>query len=207
MKNNTNQGQPAGKLTVFVGHRRLYRGAVREAVLAAKGAVDDGAEERVALYEDATGQVVDVDYRGSAEQVLARLADHPVLGQHVEKAGAADGSTSKRGPGRPRLGVVSREVSLLPRHWEWLAGQKGGASAALRRLVDQARKASAPDDRARRAQDAAHRFMWDIAGNLPDFEEASRALYAGDRTALSEKTAGWPEDVRAHIAQLLGDPP
>lgn len=194
------------QLTAFVGYRRLLSGSAREAVLAAKHAVDDGAEERVALYEDSTGQVIDVDFRGSADEVLARLADHPVLGRHVEKARAADEATNKRGPGRPRLGVVSREVSLLPRHWDWLAAQKGGASACLRRLVDQARKANAPRDQARRAQDAAHRFMWDIAGNLPNFEEAARALYAGDRAALAEQITSWPEDVRDQVARLLGSP-
>ena len=76
--------------------------------------------------------------------------------------------------------MVAREVTLLPRHWEWLAQQSGGASVALRRLVDQARRGTEDKDRIRRAQEAAYRFMSAMAGNRPNFEDAIRALFAGD---------------------------
>jgi hypothetical protein len=110
-----------------------------------------------------------------------------------------------RGPGRPRLGVVAREVTLLPRHWEWLATQPGGASVALRRLVEEARRTSASADRARASRDAAYRVMHALGGDLPDFEEASRALFAGDRDRFRLHTAAWPLDVSAHVDRLAFD--
>ena len=108
----------------------------------------------------------------------------------------------RAGPGRPKLGVTSREVSLLPRHWEWLEDQGTGVSAALRRLVDEARRREPEAARARRARDAAGCFMWAMAGNLPGFEEASRALYAGDEARLEGLVEGWPPDVRDHALRL-----
>jgi hypothetical protein len=118
---------------------------------------------------------------------------------------ASDEATPTAGPrrrGRPRLGVVAREVTLLPRHWAWLATQPGGASVALRRLVDDARRAGAGRDRARQARDAAYRFMHALAGDLPGFEEASRALFAGDRDRFAAAVASWPPDVREHATKL-----
>ncbi len=96
----------------------------------------------------------------------------------------------------------AREVTLLPRHWEWLGNQPGGASVALRRLVDEARRASGDRDHHRAARDAAYHFMSAMAGNLPGFEEASRALFAGERRRFSQHIAGWPADVRDHIVKL-----
>ena len=109
-----------------------------------------------------------------------------------------------RGPGRPRLGVVAREVTLLPRHWEWLNGQPGGASVALRRLVEDARRLRAGADRKRRSQEVAYRFISAMAGDRPGFEEATRALFASDRTRFTAHTSAWPVDVRRH-ARALAD--
>lgn len=128
------------------------------------------------VFEDNTGRQVDLDIRATAEEA--------------------------RGRGRPRLGVVAREVTLLPRHWDWLNSQPGGASVALRKLVDEARKASGDRDRIRAAQDAAYRFMSALAGNLPGFEEAARALFAHDRRRFGELIAAWPEDVRDYAIKL-----
>jgi hypothetical protein len=107
-----------------------------------------------------------------------------------------------RGRGRPKLGVVAREVTLLPRHWDWLGAQPGGASVALRKLVEEARRASGDRDRSRAARDAAYHFMAVMAGNLARFEEASRALFADDRRRFVELIAGWPGDIRDHIVWL-----
>ena len=107
-----------------------------------------------------------------------------------------------RGRGRPKLGVVAREVTLLPRHWEWLNAQPGGASVALRKLVEQARRANGDADRQRTARDAAYHFMSAMAGNLPDFEEAARALFADDRRAFVALVAAWPADIRDHVIKL-----
>jgi hypothetical protein len=142
----------------------------------------------ILVLNNATGRQVDFDLRGTEQQVLAR---------------ALPGK--RTGPGRPKLGVVSREISLLPRHWEWLEEQPSGASAALRRLVDEARRREQGRNRVRVALDAAARFMSAIAGNLPGFEEATRALYAKDRTRLESLTNKWPRDVRKHMLQLIGD--
>ncbi|WP_107313666.1 DUF2239 family protein, partial [Burkholderia metallica] len=123
-------------------------------------------------------------------------------------AGEPAGAGEQRGRGRPKLGVVSREVTLLPRHWEWLAAQPGGASVALRKLVEDARRTHAAADRLRDAQTRAYHFMSAMAGDLPGFEEAARALYANDPARLAELVAGWPEDVRDHaLALARGDLP
>jgi hypothetical protein len=98
--------------------------------------------------------------------------------------------------------VVAREVTLLPRHWDWLTSQAGGASVALRRLVDEARRTSGDRDRVRAAQEAAYHFMSAMAGNLPGFEEAARALFAYDRRRFADLIAEWPPDVRDHAVKL-----
>lgn len=108
-----------------------------------------------------------------------------------------------RGPGRPKLGVVAREVTLLPRHWEWLADQPGGASAALRKLVERARRTGAAGDRRRRRLEAAYRFISAIAGDRPGFEAASRALFAGDRRRFQHLIRRWPVGVREHANRLV----
>ena len=107
-----------------------------------------------------------------------------------------------RGRGRPKLGVVAREVTLLPRHWEWLNAQPGGASVALRKLVEEARRANGDRDRQRAARDAAYHFMSAMAGNLAHFEEASRALFADDRRRFAGLIASWPADIRDHVVKL-----
>ena len=107
-----------------------------------------------------------------------------------------------RGPGRPKLGVVAREITLLARHWDYLTRQPGGASVTLRKLVDEARKVNATRDRVREAQEAAYRFMTALAGDEPGFEEALRALFASNEARFSEVTASWPADIRDHAKQL-----
>ena len=107
-----------------------------------------------------------------------------------------------RGPGRPKLGVVPREVTLLPRHWDWLGSQPGGASVSLRKLVEKALRASAEPDRLREATESAYRFMHALAGNEAGFEEASRALFAGELARLQAEVANWPPEVRSHLLDL-----
>jgi uncharacterized protein len=100
--------------------------------------------------------------------------------------------------GRPRLGVKAREVTLLPRHWDWLARQRGGASAALRRLVEAAMQADGGGPN----PDAAYRFLTAIAGDLPGYEAALRSLYAGDAAGFAAAMTDWPGDIAAHALQL-----
>ena len=186
--------QAAGNIFVaFVGDDLLERGSLGEVVSSAKARIDAGEERRVALFDEESGRVIDIDYSGTESEVLARL----------EPMTPEPGAPSRKGPGRPRLGVISREVSLLPRHWEWLGEQRGGASATLRRLVDTARKSDSHEAVQRRTIDAAHRFLWDIAGNQPGFEEATRALFAKDFARCRRLARGWPRGIREQLDRYL----
>lgn len=152
-----------------------------------KRLIDRDAQAQVLVFDDATSELIELDLRGSLEDVASRLPAAEI----------------PRGPGRPKLGVVAREVTLLPRHWEWLAGQPGGASVAIRKLVERARTADAGSDRRRRAQESAYRFLSAMAGNEPGFEEAARALFAGRRNDVEANMTGWPPDVREHAKKLM----
>lgn len=160
--------------SVFAGPDRIASGSLAEIAGAAAEAVARG--QTVLVFGDRTGRVVDLDPRASIEP--------------------------PRGRGRPKLGVVAREVTLLPRHWDWLARQPGGASVALRKLVEAAQRSAGAADRQREAREAAYRFMTTMAGNRPGYEEAIRALFAGDAAGFAAQIAGWPPDIRDHAAQL-----
>ena len=179
--------------TAFEGLRRLASGPLADVVLAIRRATQL-ASGPIAVFSDSTGRAVDLDLRGSDDEVRARL-DEPAPPNAAPE-------TAPRGRGRPKLGVVAREVTLLPRHWEWLNAQPGGASVALRKLVDEARRASGDKDRLRAARDAAYHFMSAMAGDFPGFEEASRALFADDRRRFASQIAAWPDDIRDHLVKL-----
>ncbi len=184
-----------GTFTAFAGTQRISRGPLEEVLPKVKAFVDRNTEAQVLVFEDRTGTQCDFDMRGSADDVVAALASHPVYGKPKHK-----------GPGRPKLGVVSREVSLLPRHWEWIEAQ-GSASVVLRRLVEDASRDEVrlAKDRAKRRIEATSKIMWTLAGNLDDFEEASRALFAKDGAKLRELVASWPKDVRDHVLALYDE--
>lgn len=167
-------------VAVFSGHRLIARGALGDMLADIQTAT--AADAGVLVIDLTTGRVVDLDLRGTADEARARLVPAP--------------EAEKRGPGRPKLGVTAREVTLLPRHWDWLASQPGGASVALRKLVEGALKEAEGPDRARKAKDATYRFMTALAGDLPGYEEATRMLFAGDWTAFDAAVEGWPEGVR-----------
>jgi hypothetical protein len=185
--------------TAFIGPQRLAAGPLAEVATAVMQASRRPAAPAIVIFSDATGHPVDLDLRGTERDIISRLPPPAAL-PNVETEEAA--ATGPRGRGRPRLGVVAREVTLLPRHWEWLGAQPGGASVVLRRLVEEARRANGDADRARAARDAAYRFMSVMAGNLAGFEEASRALFAGDRRRFVGLIAGWPDDIRDHVVKL-----
>ena len=195
--------------TAFAGPRRIAAGPLSAVARAVREAVGAGEQDAMLIFDDATSRVVDVDLRGTPDDVAARYgaASNGSAGASPSATNAGDGSPYRdsltpRGRGRPRLGVVAREVTLLPRHWDWLAAQPGGASAAVRRLVDSARQASTDKDRARAAKESAYRFMSAMAGNEPGFEEATRALFANNRERFAEMTEQWPRDVRDHARML-----
>jgi uncharacterized protein len=181
----------------FEDDRCIASGDLRAVARAAKQTLDRHKDAAILIFDD-NGGPVDLDLRGSVDQVLMRLPELP--GAAVEAAEAA--VPTVRGPGRPKLGVVAREVTLLPRHWEWLARQPGGASVALRRLVDEARRAAKDKDRIRHAQEAAYRFIAAMGEHKPHYEEVARALFAGDASRFQAWTASWPNDVRDHARRL-----
>lgn len=199
--------------TAFEDHRRLLSGPLVEVSLAVKTAVENGSRSRFLVFDDTTGRVIDLDLRGTKAEVIDRLArrSKESIGRHASLRAEASGSSKEaapeqRGRGRPRLGVVAHEVTLLPRQWEWLSSQPGGASAVLRRLVDDARRSGIPQQKRRAAQEAAYHFMLAIAGDLPGYEEATRALFADDRPKLEQCIARWPKDLRKHAVELAFGP-
>jgi uncharacterized protein len=181
--------------TAFEGQRRLITGALAEVALAIKRAGTPPAP--IAIFNDRTGRAVDLDLRGSDAEILERLPRDTSIETTAELP-----ASEPRGRGRPKLGVVAREVTLLPRHWEWLNAQPGGASVALRKLVDEVRRTSGDKDRAREAREAAYHFMSAAAGDRPHFEEASRALFADDRRRFVALITDWPTDIRDHAIAL-----
>ena len=170
--------------SAFQGFRKIAAGTLPEVAVQLK----DAPQGEVLVFDDATGQQLDLDTRGTAAEIQGRYGEAPTV--------------EVRGRGRPKLGVVAKEVTLLPRHWDWLNAQPGGASVALRKLVDEARRASGDRDRIRNAQEATYRFLSAVGGNLPGFEEATRALFAYDRRRFGELIAAWPEDVRDYAVRL-----
>ncbi len=184
----------------FAGSKRIASGELRHVALQAKQVWDRDRWAQVLIFDDASSDLIEVDMSGTAEDVALRLAQGAVPAAQPSESAAPVGDP--RRPGRPRLGVVAREVTLLPRHWDWLSSQPGGASVALRKLVEQARAANQGKDRLRRAQEAAYRFLSAMAGNEPGFEEAIRALFAGKGENFNERVKDWPRDVRDHASKL-----
>jgi hypothetical protein len=188
---------PEAAYIAFEGDHCIGSGDLRDVARSARQALGREPLAPILIFNGRTSALVDVDFRGSVDDVLARIP--------LPEPSAAEDDTAvaaPRGPGRPKLGVVAREITLLPRHWDWLAQQKGGASVAIRKLVDEARRNNEGSDRIRIAQEAAYRFMSTMAGNRPHFEEAIRALFAGDAKRFEQLIAEWPADVRDHAAKL-----
>jgi len=163
----------------FAGSRQVAAGSLPEVLPILKQRFDRDRSDMVLVFQMDTGRQLEFDLRGTLDEVLARVVPE-----------------ASKGPGRPRLGVVSREVSLLPRHWDWLEAQPAGASAALRRLVEQAIRQQPGKERARRIREALSRFLSSMAGDRPNFEEACRALFAGDSARFASLIDRWPKDIR-----------
>ncbi|MFG1241463.1 DUF2239 family protein [Xanthobacter versatilis] len=204
---------PTKPCTAFEGHRLLLSGPLAEVALAVRRSAETKAAETILVFDDGTGRIVDLDLRGTDAEIVERLSRPAptVVGRHRPRADAPseavpDEAEGPKGRGRPKLGVIAREVTLLPRQWDWLSAQPGGASATLRRLVDDARRTTNPRQQKRAAQETAYHFMQAIAGDLPGYEEATRALFADDRPVLEERIADWPKDVRAYVLRLAFGP-
>lgn len=168
----------------FADARQIAVGTLEHVLPVLKKRFDADPNDPFLVFEIETGQQVDFDLRGTLGDVLARELPAP-----------------HKGPGRPKLGVESKEVSLLPRHWDWLEAQPNGISAALRRLVEHAMKNESGADRAKRIRGALHRFMTAMAGDRPNYEEAARSLFQGDDDRFEELTKRWPKDVRGYVVE------
>ena len=186
------------RCTAFLDDRRIAAGELRHVALRAQQALEAQPEAQLLIFDDADARLIDLDLRGGAAEIVQRL-------NRGEVPVAAEAEPTKRGRGRPKLGVVAREVTLLPRHWQWLSAQPGGASVALRKLVDAARRQHAEGDLRRAAQERAYRFLSSMGGDRAGFEEATRALFAGDSLKFEAEIAAWPDDVRDHATMLAAD--
>lgn len=192
-------GTSAVDWIAFAGKKRVARGAPAGVATRVKALLEKSPNTQLLIFDSRSSRPVELDLRGSLAQVLKKLEGATESAPTLQ---SKEDERATRGPGRPRLGVVAREVTLLPRHWNWLASQPGGASVALRKLVEQGLRASAGADRQREAREAAYRFVHAMAGDEPGFEEATRALFAGDLQRLRGHLAMWPRDVREHALTL-----
>lgn len=178
--------------TAFISHKQLAHGDLLKVALKVKRKLKEEPHASVLIFSDLTGKQMDVDLRGTDKEMEERL----------QKFIAEEPDNSNQGRGRPKLGVVAREVSLLPRHWEWLSTQSGGASATIRRLIDDARKRTTGRDTIKQSMERTHAFMTAIGGDLPGYEEALRGLYAKDRQKFHKHLEAWPAPVKEHAIKL-----
>ena len=182
--------QQASKILAFSAQKLIAEGSFSEVIQLVKNHIKHNDTGNTLFFNGCDGRQIDINLRaGNGESASAS-------GASVADSGSGEDKPGKKSRGRPKLGVVGREVTLLPRHWQWLDDQRGGASARLRRLIDQERKANAGEDRIRQSQDSANRFMYAMAGNIPGFEEAVRALYARNKARFDQETSAWPVDIR-----------
>lgn len=193
------------RVTAFAGDRLVAAGPLRSVALTAWQVRHGAPGSVVLIFDDEEQRQVEIDLRGSMAELVQRLSatadDASSFAAHATRPARPTPPAAPRGRGRPKLGVVAREITLLPRHWTWLNAQPGGASVALRKLVEAARRDAGGDEK-RRRQEATYRFMHAIAGDAVGFEDAARALFAGDLGRFEDAIASWPQDVREHATML-----
>lgn len=189
--------------TAFEGVHCIATGDLKQVALKSKARLDQSHDKNIPIliFDDTTSRIIEVDFRGTAEDVEQCILAMASASETTSPPQQEEPETP-RSPGRPKLGVVAREVTLLPRHWDWLNEQPGGASVALRKLVEAAKRDNLGKDQIRQVQDATYRFMSAMAGDEPHFEEATRALYAGNEALFNEHIADWPVDIRNHVQKL-----
>lgn len=191
----------------FAGTKLLASGSLLDVAAETKDRLDKTKDISVLIFDD-NSELVEIDFRGSKEAVVERIKSAQAAAGHTaehtsEHTVEHKDDTQKSGRGRPKLGVVSREITLLPRHWDWLSQQPGGASVTIRKMIDAARKQDEVPARARKAREVTYKFMSAMAGNEANFEEATRALFAGDHARFDELIQPWPVDLKDHIKRLM----
>ena len=182
----------ANKYSAFEDAKLLFQGELSDVVLKIKQYLGKAENSTILIFSDDTGATMDFNFQGTKQDVLKRL----------EVFTSSEHETASTGPGRPRLGVISREISLLPRHWEWLATQSGGASATIRRLVEEAQKKSSNNTSIKQIQERVYRVMFVLAGDFHGYEEALRALYKRDRKTFFSLIETWPKDVQKYLSEI-----
>ena len=183
----------------FTGYRHIASGPLRTVLKETKTFYDSTQTpdernashhpENLLFFHHGDGRQLDFDLSGSLEDVLSRI--------QTREPSPVDETPDKPGKGRPRLGVVSKEVTLLPRHWEWLSRQPASASATLRRLVSEASSRENTSSKAK--AERLGTILWTLAGNLEGFEEASRCLHRLDFEGLFGFSDKWPGDLPGFI--------
>lgn len=173
----------------FLEKDLFAEGTQEEVALKMKKHLSKNKDSSFLTFDESTGKQIDFDLHGTLSDVQKRYESKVEESQNASKVG------------RPKLGVVSREVSLLPRHWDWLASQPDSASVTLRRLVEDAMKRNKDVDAIRVSQDATYRFMSVMAGDLIGYEEALRALYAREEKSFNRFLSAWPKDISHQIKQ------
>ncbi|MQQ99903.1 DUF2239 family protein [Glaciimonas soli] len=185
------------RCTAFHQDRRIASGELSDVALQVKTLLDQEPNASVLIFDDASSHTIELDFRGTAEDVLSKLPTAPA----DNATDVAAEPETMRGPGRPKLGVIGKEITLLPRHWDWLGKQPGGASVVIRKLVEEAKRTNDSRDHLRQAQESTYRFMSTMSGNQTGFEEATRALFAGDQVRFTALVSVWPADICDHIHQ------
>jgi hypothetical protein len=176
-------------LSVFDGYQRIYQGDLQGLIQNIK---PQDPNVTLLIFNDLTGKILDINFNVPAEQIYDSIIQtYPEL------------APKPKTRGRPKLGVIAKEITLLPRHWEWLAEQRGGASATLRRLIDQARKATLEESQKRKMHERTYQFLHAIAGDLPNYEECLRALFANNLMTFRKYLSDWPADIQAYAEQLI----
>ena len=126
-------------LTVFTRNRKIAAGSLADVIRTIKAL--PVTPEALFIFDDQTGTRLEIDFSGEVNAVYASAVQtYPEFHDNS----ASENTPEIKQRGRPKLGVISKEVTLLPRQWEWLASQRGGASATLRRLVDEAKRQPPP---------------------------------------------------------------
>ena len=178
--------------TAFEGFQICAHGSLDSVAISIKQRLKKDPTTQFLIFSNSSGKQMDLDLSGSQKVILERLKIYQA--SHFSPA---------TGPGRPKLGVISREVSLLPQHWEWLSNQSGGASATIRRLVDEKIKEPvSAENQIKQAQEVVYRVLSSLAGNLPNYEDVIRFLYRRDKKSFRNAMSDWPKDVVSHTMAL-----
>lgn len=167
--------------TAFVGNTRLITDSLLNVALAIKNQQHDSAP--ILIFEDQTGKQIDVNITGSESDIQQRYAEL----ETVKKVG------------RPKLGVISREITLQQKHWDWLDLQNSSASAVIRKLIDQELNNAQSESNIMMTKQTTDRFMSAMLGNMPNYEEATRALYQGNKEGFLELIQDYPNDLKEYL--------